>query len=135
MRTMKSTCLTIGLLVCGVVAPALATTRETALVHARSYANYPWRSTASNQSASCSAAYESLFPTGDYVGLPYDWGGYMTLDQFSDLMGGLGYKGEKAERVKVKAPEAPPRPGGGWGPASPDILTPVCRGGAGRRWW
>jgi ATP-dependent RNA helicase SUPV3L1/SUV3 len=34
----------------------------------------------------------------------------MTLDQFSDLMGGLGYKGEKAERPKVKAPEAPPAP-------------------------
>ena len=33
----------------------------------------------------------------------------MTLDQFSDLMGGLGYKGEKAERPKVKAetPKAP----------------------------
>ncbi len=29
----------------------------------------------------------------------------MTLDQFSDLMGGLGYKGEKAERAKVKATE------------------------------
>ena len=27
----------------------------------------------------------------------------MTLEQFSDLMGGLGYKGEKGERVKVKA--------------------------------
>jgi ATP-dependent RNA helicase SUPV3L1/SUV3 len=26
----------------------------------------------------------------------------MTLDQFADLMGGLGYKGEKAERPKVK---------------------------------
>jgi ATP-dependent RNA helicase SUPV3L1/SUV3 len=35
----------------------------------------------------------------------------MTLEQFSDLMAGLGYKGEKAERVKVKAaplvPKAP----------------------------
>ena len=33
----------------------------------------------------------------------------MTLDQFADLMAGLGYKGEKAERVKVKteAPKAP----------------------------
>jgi ATP-dependent RNA helicase SUPV3L1/SUV3 len=30
----------------------------------------------------------------------------MTLDQFSDLMGGLGYKGEKAERPKVKAEAA-----------------------------
>jgi ATP-dependent RNA helicase SUPV3L1/SUV3 len=27
----------------------------------------------------------------------------MTLDQFADLMAGLGYKGEKAERAKVKA--------------------------------
>ena len=26
----------------------------------------------------------------------------MTLDQFADLMGGLGYRGDKAERVKVK---------------------------------
>jgi len=34
----------------------------------------------------------------------------MTLDQFSDLMGGLGYKGEKAERVKVKAEPAPTAP-------------------------
>ena len=27
----------------------------------------------------------------------------MTLEQFSDLMGGLGYKGDKGQRVKVKA--------------------------------
>lgn len=33
----------------------------------------------------------------------------MTLEQFSDLMAGLGYKGEKGERVKVKAAE-PPKP-------------------------
>ncbi|MEH7827559.1 helicase-related protein [Gemmobacter denitrificans] len=31
----------------------------------------------------------------------------MTLEQFADLMGGLGYKGEKAERVKVRAPLPP----------------------------
>ena len=30
----------------------------------------------------------------------------MTLEQFADLMGGLGYKGEKAERVKVRKAEA-----------------------------
>ena len=29
----------------------------------------------------------------------------MTLEQFADLMTGLGYKGEKAERVKVKVAE------------------------------
>jgi ATP-dependent RNA helicase SUPV3L1/SUV3 len=33
----------------------------------------------------------------------------MTLDQFADLMAGLGYKPEKAERAKVKA-EAPKAP-------------------------
>ena len=31
----------------------------------------------------------------------------MTLEQFNDLMGGLGYKGEKAERAKVKATPVP----------------------------
>lgn len=31
----------------------------------------------------------------------------MTLEQFADLMGGLGYKAERGERVKVKAAEAP----------------------------
>ncbi len=34
----------------------------------------------------------------------------MTLDQFADLMTGLGYKPEKAERAKVKATEAPKVP-------------------------
>lgn len=41
----------------------------------------------------------------------------MTLDQFADLMGGLGYHGEKAERPKTRAaavtvPEPAPVPGG-----------------------
>ncbi|WP_309668422.1 helicase-related protein [Tabrizicola sp.] len=34
----------------------------------------------------------------------------MTLDQFSDLMAGLGYKGEKGERAKVKVAEPPKAP-------------------------
>ncbi len=34
----------------------------------------------------------------------------MTLDQFADLMTGLGYKGEKAERPKVKPARAEPAP-------------------------
>jgi ATP-dependent RNA helicase SUPV3L1/SUV3 len=32
----------------------------------------------------------------------------MTLEQFADLMQGLGYRAEKAERIKVKAPAATP---------------------------
>ncbi len=34
----------------------------------------------------------------------------MTLDQFADLMAGLGYKGDRAERPKVKAAEPPKAP-------------------------
>lgn len=34
----------------------------------------------------------------------------MTLEQFADLMQGLGYKADKGERAKVKAPPAPPPP-------------------------
>jgi ATP-dependent RNA helicase SUPV3L1/SUV3 len=34
----------------------------------------------------------------------------MTLEQFADLMGGLGYKAEKAERPKVKAATAADKP-------------------------
>jgi len=34
----------------------------------------------------------------------------MTLDQFADLMGGLGYKAEKGERLKVKADAASEAP-------------------------
>ena len=34
----------------------------------------------------------------------------MTVDQFSDLMTGLGYKGEKGERVKAKKAEPPKSP-------------------------
>ncbi|MDP4032736.1 MAG: hypothetical protein Q8P60_07795, partial [Pseudorhodobacter sp.] len=55
----------------------------------------------------------------------------MTLDQFADLMAGLGYKGEKAERVKVKAvepvvapvvdPDAPQNPI----PEEVSVLAPV----------
>lgn len=39
----------------------------------------------------------------------------MTLEQFADLMTGLGYKGEKAEREKVKAAPEP-------APIDPEIL-------------
>jgi ATP-dependent RNA helicase SUPV3L1/SUV3 len=34
----------------------------------------------------------------------------MTLEQFADLMAGLGYKGERGERPKVKAETPPPPP-------------------------
>lgn len=49
----------------------------------------------------------------------------MTLDQFADLMGGLGYKAEKGERPKVKAP-ADPAPAADQGGDAPAVAeTPA----------
>ena len=49
----------------------------------------------------------------------------MTLEQFADLMGGLGYKAEKGERVKVKAvAEAAPEAVKEEAPAEAAALTP-----------
>jgi ATP-dependent RNA helicase SUPV3L1/SUV3 len=49
----------------------------------------------------------------------------MTLEQFADLMGGLGYKGEKAERPKVKA-EAAAEPATAKAPATaPETEAPA----------
>jgi ATP-dependent RNA helicase SUPV3L1/SUV3 len=48
----------------------------------------------------------------------------MTLDQFADLMGGLGYKGDKAERPKVKAAEAAPA-----APAVDEIIAAAAAAG------
>ena len=44
----------------------------------------------------------------------------MTLEQFANLMGGLGYKAEKGERAKVKASATPEET-----PATPPQETPV----------
>lgn len=80
--------------------PAFGTTRETALVNARSYANYPWHTSSNNLKASCSAGYDSLYAVGDYVGLPYDWGGYMSLAEFStQIAAGYGAGSQSSDGV------------------------------------
>lgn len=62
---------------------ALAIPREQVLDNAARYASHVWASSEENQYATCSdEAYESDYPPGEYVGLPYDWGGYVTLDEF-----------------------------------------------------
>lgn len=77
-----------------------AITREEVLVRARAYAVHRWSSTAANQTASCSAAYTSLFPPGDYVGLPYDWGGYMTLRTFDEqIAAGYGAGAQESDGI------------------------------------
>jgi len=80
MKTLVSSILLVGLVSYHVSADAI--TRTEAIVRARTYAQHPWHCNTENLTASCSTEYESVYSVGDYVGLPYDWGGYVTLDQF-----------------------------------------------------
>ncbi len=73
----------------GVIAALLATaqgasaiTREEVLVRARAYAAHQWTATAANMTASCKPSYRSFYEPGDFVGVAYDWGGYMSLLTF-----------------------------------------------------
>lgn len=59
-----------------------AISRSEVLVRARTYAEHPWHCGQNNLTATCSAGYQSVYSVGDYVGLPYDWGGYVTLHEF-----------------------------------------------------
>ncbi|WP_424974096.1 helicase-related protein [Dinoroseobacter sp. S124A] len=53
----------------------------------------------------------------------------MTLEQFADLMQGLGYAAERSERAKVKpAPAADAAPAGEPGEAAAEAETPVAEG-------
>jgi hypothetical protein len=79
---------------------ASAITRDEVLVRARSYAIHQWSSTPSNQTASCSSKYTSLFAPDDYVGLPYGWGGYMSLFTFDqDILQGYGAGAQETDGV------------------------------------
>jgi MYXO-CTERM domain-containing protein len=83
-----------------VAGTASAVTRDEVMVRARAFAVHEWASTAANQSASCKAGYKSLFPAGDYVGLPYGWGGYMTLLEFDqDIAAGYGAGAQPTDGV------------------------------------
>lgn len=68
-----------------VVPAAHAIPREDVLDNAARYAAHAWESSRDNQYAECTDGdYTSDYPSGSYVGLPYDWGGYVTLDEFDD---------------------------------------------------
>lgn len=70
---------------------AHAITRTEVLARAKSFAFHPWHCSDPNLTASCNAAYKSIYTPGDYVGLPYDWGGYMTLFEFDQgILAGKG---------------------------------------------
>lgn len=77
-----------------------AVSRDEALLRARAFAEHPWHASSSNQTATCSAAYRSLYAPGDYVGLAYDWGGYMTLFEFDkQIADGFGAGSQEPDGV------------------------------------
>lgn len=63
-----------------------AITRDEVMVQARALAYHPWRCTTANMTASCSGSYQSLYTPGDYVGLPYDWGGHISVFEFDQAI-------------------------------------------------
>jgi hypothetical protein len=67
-------------------APASAITRGEVISRAKAFAYHPWKCAAQNLTASCAPSYKSAYVPGDYVGLPYDWGGYMGLFEFDQAM-------------------------------------------------
>ena len=76
-------CLLIAV-ICGWSATGQAISRDEVLVRAQSYCYHPWTCASKNLTASCSGSYQSAYAPGDYMGLPYDWGGYVTLFEFDD---------------------------------------------------
>ena len=74
--------LAVLLVLLSLPAAAAPITRDEVMVRAKAFAEHPWRCGAENLTASCAAGYQSAYIPGDYVGLPYDWGGYMTLTTF-----------------------------------------------------
>lgn len=71
-----------ALCVLGLAPPALAISRDEVMVRAKAFAYHPWTCTNANLTAPCKGGYKSAYVPGDYLGLPYDWGGYMTLFEF-----------------------------------------------------
>jgi len=72
-------------------ARAQSISRVEVIDRAQAYCHHPWTCNRQNLEASCVSGYDSLYTIGDHLGLPYDWGGYVTLHQFGvDIRNGLG---------------------------------------------
>ncbi len=93
-RRLLTTCAAFALAGAAVLAgsgEAHAISRTDVIARAKAFAFHPWRCAQPNLTASCNAAYKSIYTPGDYVGLPYDWGGYMTLFDFDQgILAGKG---------------------------------------------
>jgi len=80
-----------GLAVLAASGSAAAISRSEVMARAKAFAFHPWTCGSANLTASCNGAYTSVYVPGDYVGLPYDWGGYMSLFTFDQgIASGLG---------------------------------------------
>ena len=83
--------LLVALLLAAPWSQARAISRTRVMVRARSFVYHPWRCTTANLTASCDSGYSSVYVPGDYMGLPYDWGGFVSLFEFDgDILDGLG---------------------------------------------
>ncbi|MBW2458329.1 MAG: hypothetical protein JRI68_27750 [Deltaproteobacteria bacterium] len=80
--TMRRVAAGTGLSLLLLASSASAISRDEVMVRAKAFAFHPWTCTSANLTASCDGGYHSVYVTGDYMGLPYDWGGYMTKFQF-----------------------------------------------------
>lgn len=107
-RTVRSTALVavLAALACALTAlpgTSHALTRDEVLSRAKGFAYHPWRSGAANQRGTCASenpSYVSLAIPGDYVGLPYDWGGYMSLFTFDQgIASGLGAGSQSTDGI------------------------------------
>ncbi len=70
----------------------LAIDREDVLDNAAIFTTHEWTMGSENQYASCSSDYVSDWTPGQtYQGIPYDWGGWVTTDEYDDdLAAGYG---------------------------------------------
>ena len=99
-RVVRPTAMLTCAAVTAFAASARAIDRETVLDHAASYTMHEWTMTKVNETASCSKGYKSDFTEGTYRGLPYDWGGYWTLDEFDQqIAAGQGAGSHKSDGI------------------------------------
>lgn len=67
--------------------PALAVTREDALMNAAIFSTHVWTMGAANETASCSSSYSSDYSAGQTItGIPYDWGGFVTTSEYDQYI-------------------------------------------------
>lgn len=82
---MRHPTLTVLLITGALAAPALAEgpTRKEMLSAAASYAGHSWTMSKNNITGTCTAkGYASDYKPGAQTGLPYAWGGFMSLEEF-----------------------------------------------------